>query len=245
MDVPHSIKMRIFHHGDDGDSNPNVNDKPSNPKRGNRNGHITCHHDQHHKHFLWLLSNRHCLSNNIIKLAASDVSRTKMILKQLHLVKRMSCIAVLCGQEVQGLEFSALFDSCLSSNPEVFPLVDDDPDGNSVWHGCYLTFDPNHHSLIRSGMTVQGFEKRWKQHVRASWLNDTKDNWRNIYLYYPHPGCDKQTQFKRGTCDQLQQRIGVGFDNSHKSSVVELFEWSPEEEAHLGNLFLERDRVEL
>jgi hypothetical protein len=57
----------------------------------------------------------------------------------------MSCIAVLCGQEAKGLELSGLFDSCLSSNPEVFPLVDNDPDGNSVWHGCYLTFYPNRH----------------------------------------------------------------------------------------------------
>jgi hypothetical protein len=40
MDVPHSTEMRIFHHGDDGDSNPNVNDKPYNPKCSNRNGHI-------------------------------------------------------------------------------------------------------------------------------------------------------------------------------------------------------------
>jgi hypothetical protein len=52
---------------------------------------------------------------------------------------------------------------------------------------------------------------------------------------YPHPDCDKKTQFKRGTSDQLQQRTGVGFDNSHKSSVVELFDWSSEEESRLGS----------
>jgi hypothetical protein len=36
---------------------------------------------------------------------------------------------------------------------------------------------------------------------------------------------------------QLQQRTGVGFDKSHKSSVVALFDWSPKEEPHLGSLF--------
>jgi hypothetical protein len=52
------------------------------------------------------------------------------------LAKRMSCILILCGQEAGGLENTGIFDSYLSSNPEVFPFVDNDPDGNSVWHGC-------------------------------------------------------------------------------------------------------------
>jgi hypothetical protein len=60
----------------------------------------------------------------------------------------------------------------------------------------------------------------------------------SIYLYYHHSYCDKQTQFKRGTFDRHQQRIGVEFDNCDESSIVELFGWSPEEEAHLGNLSL-------
>jgi hypothetical protein len=33
-----------------------------------------CHNDQHNKHFLWLLSGLHCISNHIIKLATTDVS---------------------------------------------------------------------------------------------------------------------------------------------------------------------------
>jgi hypothetical protein len=159
-----------------------------------------------------------------------------------HLLKRMSFIVILSGQKARDLENTGFLDSYLSSNPEIFPLVDNDPDGNSVWHGCYSTFDPDHHSLLRSGMTSQGFEKRWKQHVRASWLNDTNKKWRNIYMYYPHPGCDKKTEFKRGTFDQLQQRIAVGFDKNQKSSVVDLFDWTPEEESHLGNLSLGQEQ---
>jgi hypothetical protein len=60
--------------------------------------------------------------------------------------------------------------------------------------------------------------------------------------YYPRPGCDKKTQFKRGTFDQLQQRIGVGFDKNQKSSVVDLFDWTPEEESHHSNLSLGKEQ---
>jgi hypothetical protein len=81
--------------------------------------------------------------------------------------------------------------------------------------------------------------------IKGKTLGHMESSETSIYLYYHHSYCDKQTQFKRGTFDQLQQRIGVGFDNSHKSSVVELFDWSPEEEVHLENFLWERDRVEL
>jgi hypothetical protein len=81
--------------------------------------------------------------------------------------------------------------------------------------------------------------------MNSRMMTHIKSSETSIYLYYHHSYCDKQTQFKRATLDQHQQRIGVGFDNSHKSSLVELFDWSPEEEAHLGNLSLGKGRVKL
>jgi hypothetical protein len=54
-----------------------------------------CHHDQHNKQFLWLLSGVHCLSNHIIKLPASDVSVSNGLV---WFMQQSSTAAIVCHQ---------------------------------------------------------------------------------------------------------------------------------------------------
>jgi hypothetical protein len=64
----------------------------------------------------------------------------------------------------------------LSRKIDTFQLVDDISHGISMWHGCYMALDFHCHIFTRSGMTVQGFQKRWKLRLKASWLNESKEN---------------------------------------------------------------------
>jgi hypothetical protein len=84
-----------------------------------------------------------------------------------------------------------------------------------------------------------------KQHLRASRLNDTIDKGRNFYLYYPHPGCDKKTEFKRRTFVQLEQRIGVGLTTATRAWSWNSLTGAQKRKPTLETIFWERERLEL
>jgi hypothetical protein len=154
-----------------------------------------------------------------------------------HLLKRLSCVVILSNQQAKGLENTGLLDSYLSSDQMMFPKAEGDKDeGSGSWNGCYLTYDPHRGIFIRPGMTVAKFAKRWKQHEAASRLNGTSEQWRWFYQLYPHQNCQKQLSSKRGTFQQLEQRIAVGIASSDQRKAVELFDWTASDETNLDGL---------
>lgn len=86
-------------------------------------------------------------------------------------------------------------------------------------------------------MTVAKFAKRWKQHEVTSRLNGTSEQWRWFYQLYPHQNCEKQLPSKRGTFQQLEQRIAVGVATGiDQRKAVELFDWTASDETSLDAL---------
>jgi hypothetical protein len=107
----------------------------------------------------------------------------------------------------------------------VYPLI------NEEWNefdGCYLCCNPMRWIIFRSGVTVQGYGPRWKEHEHASLLACVQTMWRNMYQKYPHQRVANTVPDRRdGTFQDLQQRMALGVRKSDKKAVTELFDFSP------------------
>ena len=103
--------------------------------------------------------------------------------------------------------------------------------------GCYLTLDTLRDILLRAGMAERGKSRRWKEHERASLLKDESTKSRGSYYLYPHQNVpEDQAPNRRGTFQQLQQRSALGIKKTDRSRILELFQWSEIDEAHLSKL---------
>ena len=86
-------------------------------------------------------------------------------------------------------------------------------------------------------MAEQGLLRRWKEHERASFLNDMGTKNRPKYQFFPYESVsDDKAPNKRGTFQQLEQRLGLGMKKSDRSKVLQLFQWTEIDEAHLNSL---------
>jgi hypothetical protein len=82
--------------------------------------------------------------------------------------------------------------------------------------------------IFRSGMTVQGYGPRWKEHERASLLACVQTMWRNMYQKNPHHRVANTVPDRDGTLQDLQQRmVALGVRKSDKKAVTDLFDFSP------------------
>jgi hypothetical protein len=90
--------------------------------------------------------------------------------------------------------------------------------------------------LFRSGMTVQGYGHRWKEHERASLLACVQTMWRNMYRKYPHQRVANTVPDRDGTFQDLQQRMALGVRKSDKKAVTEFFDFSPLDMEKLSKL---------
>ena len=154
-----------------------------------------------------------------------------------HLCSRIATIVCLANQQARGLENTSVTDSLLNSDLNVFPPAADDDYAKMV--GCYVTEDANRHKLIRSGMTTTSFGKREKQHARASRLQCEKTKNRRLYRSYPHRDAAHLMNTKKGTWDQLNQRVAAGLKANKKQQILDMFEWSDSDECHLAKLMLD------
>ena len=149
-------------------------------------------------------------------------------------LREIATMAVLAGLVSDNLEYLGLQDSLLTSNNSMFPVVDEDL-GPLV--GCYLAVDGCRNTVIRAGMTESGLASRWKQHQRCSKLKDDTTRNRNFYQYYPDKSIpDEVVPLKRASFQELEQRLALGFSKSDRAAVVDLFQWTDIDEAHLSNL---------
>jgi hypothetical protein len=100
-------------------------------------------------------------------------------------------------------------ESYLNNNKDkAFPTVDSD---DEKLDGCYLTLDNVRRNLIRSGFAELGLGRRWKEHRRASHLNDRNTRDRPQHQIYPHESVgDDESPSRTGTMSQLQRKMAMG-----------------------------------
>ncbi|KAG7368562.1 hypothetical protein IV203_031305 [Nitzschia inconspicua] len=151
-----------------------------------------------------------------------------------NFLKEISCLAVLAGLKSQALEYSTPLESFLIQDLDVFPLIDEEL---GRMDGCYLIADILRWLLIRAGFVEQGFEKRWSEHRRASYLRDVGTRNKPQYQLFPHESVlEDQAPNRRGTFQQLEQQFGLGVRKADRARVILLFKWTEIDEAHLTNL---------
>ncbi|KAG7368491.1 hypothetical protein IV203_031234 [Nitzschia inconspicua] len=151
-----------------------------------------------------------------------------------NFLKEISCLIVLAGLESQALKYATPLESLLNQILNVFPKMDEDI---GAMDGSYLTADTLRQLLIRAGFAEQGFNRRWGEHRRASFLKDVGTRNRPQYQLFPHESVSEdQAPNRRGTFQQLEQRLGLGVRKADRARVLALFKWTEIDEAHLGKL---------
>jgi hypothetical protein len=148
-------------------------------------------------------------------------------------LQRACTLLVLANHHSHCLDNAKTRDSLLNCDWKVYPLI------NEEWNefnGCYLCCDPMRWIIFRSGMTVQGYGPRWKEHERASLLACVQTMWRNMYRKYPHQRVANTDPDRDGTFQDLQQRMALGVRKSDKKAVTELFDFSPLDMERLSKL---------
>lgn len=151
-----------------------------------------------------------------------------------NFLKPTASLAILAGLQTGALRLATPLDSFLNHSLDVFPKVTEDI---GDLDGCYLTADTLRGDIIRSGFAEQGLLRRWKEHHRASFLNDIGTRERPQYQLFPHETVPvEQAPNRRGTFQQLEQKLGLGMRKCDRARVLQLFSWTSIDEAHLGDL---------
>ena len=96
--------------------------------------------------------------------------------------------------------------------------------------------ETNRRVLIRAGATEQGFQKRWKEHHKASKLGGPVESHRRFSLLCPDESVHEQVEGKRGKFQDLRQMVGLGMKRSQIDDILKLFDWSEREKWRLANL---------
>jgi hypothetical protein len=108
---------------------------------------------------------------------------------------------------------------CLLAGPTFFLKA---TNREAHMEGCYLHFDSNNNEWIRSGKAVGStFGQRNVQHKLASRLTSASSENSKFYHSYPFSTAaivDKRV--KKGSFENLQQHVGVGFDKLRKGKLL-------------------------
>ena len=137
-----------------------------------------------------------------------------------------------------ALKFRKSADCLLSDRSNFVKVKESSCDGN------YIVYDPSR-TFIRVGAASVGMNKRWKGHEKASKRSSHTDRKSDFYKAYPSKDAVHQPESdeQKGFFDQLEQLIGVGFEKSNRDFIINLFEWSEEEELELSFLSCKDDNL--
>ena len=81
-------------------------------------------------------------------------------------------------------------------------------------------------------MASAGLSKRWKEHEQAA----KKKSDRRFYQSYPDNDVPFVSCFKKGTFQQLNQRVALAVNKSNMTPFVDLFDWTVSESNQLAKL---------
>jgi len=132
---------------------------------------------------------------------------------------QLSAIMVLFGHvknDITCLDLNA----CLLADPSAFKKATT-PTGKMM-EGCYLYYDTNDGQWIRSGKAVgSNFDKRHKEHSKGSELKDSISQKSKFYSSYPSRSVNlHDNRARKGTFENLQQYIGVGYNKMLKKNML-------------------------
>ena len=86
-------------------------------------------------------------------------------------------------------------------------------------------------------MAATGLFRRWKEHVSASMLYTHVHRSSKFYTAYPNSMCDeislRNIDGIKGTFQQLESLIVMGFNRTKKDEIDALLHWSKSEESEL------------
>ena len=139
-------------------------------------------------------------------------------------LRRMSTMMVLANVVGEGLECRGP-DEGLLATPNVFqhavgPLATSD--------GIYAVEDMIRNVIFRMGMTIAGMNSCWQGssgHEENSKLRNPKTCNKTFYNLYPHESVAHEVKSWKGTFQDLNQLVGIGFDVSKAKAIVELFDF--------------------
>jgi hypothetical protein len=108
---------------------------------------------------------------------------------------------------------------CLLAGPTFFLKA---TNREAHMEGCYLHFDSNNNEWIRSGKAVGStFGQRNVQHKLASRLTSASSENSKFYHFYPSiEAAIVDKRVKKGSFENLQQHVGVGFDKLRKGKLL-------------------------
>jgi hypothetical protein len=151
-----------------------------------------------------------------------------------NFLKEISCLAVLADLQSRALKYATPLETILNQDFKVFMELDDD---TGPMDGCYIQADTVRQNIVRAGMAEKGFERRAKEHRRASQLKDLGSQDRMLYQSYPHESVsDELAPNKKGTFGQLELRVALGMRKADKSKILQLFQWTEADKANIGKL---------
>jgi len=101
------------------------------------------------------------------------------------------------------------------------------------WDGAYIVKDREKGQLRRAGTATNGLRERWMQHERADYRSTSE-----LCLLWDLStrGQHVQPPRARGTFQDLEQLVLLGFERQKAQQIVDLFEWSDLEKEQLGKL---------
>ena len=142
-------------------------------------------------------------------------------------------LCFLSGHVPKDLELREAHESHLCV-PSSFSVVEGDL---KDLDGSHIVEDTQRGQFIRVGATEAGFSGRWSQHKKNSELRGPVDKQRRFSRMHPDESITQSVcGSKKGSIQDLKQRVGLGVKRSQADELVSLFEWDAEEEKELQQL---------
>ena len=147
---------------------------------------------------------------------------------------KIAALAALSGHICRGVQYRMAHESLLEYEAGTFLEVSSD---NKHWDGAYAGMDMNRGEINRIGASHVGIGIRWETgHARYARRENAISKIRQQAIDYPNKDAAGLGDGRRGTFDDLKQLCCLGMDRSKIDAIINLFEWSEEENQQLKKL---------
>lgn len=147
---------------------------------------------------------------------------------------RLATLVGLSGHICRGLECRRAHENLLEHKEDAFLVVTTERDH---WDGAYGGRDETRGETNRIGASHAGLGVRWKEgHAKYAAKKVATSKLRRQAREYPMQNIAGDAAGRRGTFEDLTQICCLGMERSKIDSIINLFEWTDEENNHLQQL---------